>query len=225
MEKGLGYFPGRHDDRDEPLLTHVRTLRKPQFTGSRFWQNRLRLDQGREGACVGFGFVQGYNSSPVPHNYSNAYAQDVYRNATYHDDWPNVDWRNSSGTSVRAGAEEMLKRGLINAYAFSYDVEEVAMWIMNKNPVVIGVDWYEGMYEAVTENRFYITPTGRKTGGHCTLLDGVRWNKDEKDYFRGLNSWGSGWGDHGRFKLSVDDLHKLLQAPGGVACTWVEHRL
>lgn len=222
-EKGLGFFPGREDSRDEPLSAHVSTIKEITTSGRQFWQNKLRLDQGSEGACVGFGFVQGYNSSPIPHAYPNEYANDVYRSATQHDDWPSVDWRTSSGTSVRAGAEEMLRRGLINAYAFTYDVEEVALWILNKNPVVIGVDWFEGMDHPNADNNYYIEPTGRQRGGHCTLLDGVRWLDDK--YFRGLNSWGKNWGENGRFKITDNYLQELLDRPSGVACTWVESRV
>jgi hypothetical protein len=194
----------------------------PMVKGSRFYYNPMKLDQGEEGACVGFGHIQGYNSDPVRHRMDNNYAQDVYRNATLHDDWPNEDWTNSSGTSVRAGAEELLKRGLIKGYAFTYSVDEIATWILNKGPVVIGVDWYAGMDRPSSGSDFYIKPTGRKRGGHCTLLDGVRWYRESRDYFRVLNSWGPDWGFTGRARITASDLHDLLSEPYAVACTWVE---
>lgn len=221
-EKGLGWFPGPVDDRDWELAPRVRRLRQPRTKGSMWYVNPMRLDQGEEGACVGFGHTQGYNAAPKQHKCTNDVGFMVYRNATLHDEWPNEDYTNSSGTSVRAGAAEMVRQGFIEGYAFTYDVEEVAMWLLNKHPVVIGVDWYEGMDNPTKSNNFFIEPTGRKRGGHCALLDGVRWNENERDYFRGLNSWGSDWGHDGRFRLTVASFEKLLTAKWAVACTWVE---
>lgn len=182
----------------------------------------MRLDQGSEGACVGFGHTQGYNSQPAQHFLDNDYALDVYHQATLRDEWPNQDWTNSEGTSVRAGAKEMKRRGLIPAYAFTYNVEEVAVWLLNKGPVVIGCNWYTGMDGPTSTNNYYIVPTGSVRGGHCILIDGVRWGGDNRDYFRLLNSWGRSWGDAGHCKIKIADLEKLLEQNSGVGCTWTE---
>ena len=222
MDKGLGFYPGRFDERDYPLEERLGKIRQPVTTGSRFYYNPMKLDQGEEGACVGFAHTQGYNSDPVRHKLGNDYALDVYRKATLHDDWPNDDWTNSSGTSVRAGAEEMLKRGLIPAYAFTYSVTEIANWVLNKGPVIIGIDWYSGMDNPNKKNKYFIKPTGSKRGGHATLIEGVRWYRAKDDYFRILNSWGSNWGIAGRCKITANDLHDLLSEPYAVGCTWVE---
>ena len=221
-EKGLGFFPGREDDRDWLLERRLESIVVPKVKGSKFYFNPMKLDQGSEGACVGFGHVQGFNSDPKRHKKGNDYGHEVYREATYIDDWPNEDWTNSSGTSVRAGAEVMLKRGHIPGYAFTYSVQEIATWILNKGPVIIGVDWYAGMDRPSQKNDYFIKPTGARRGGHCTLIDGVRWNRDSSDYFRVLNSWGPDWGFGGRARITAEDLHKLLSEPYAVGCTWVE---
>lgn len=218
---GLGYFPAK-DERDYPLKARIDQLESPKTRGSKWWQNLLRLNQGAWDACVGFAHVQALNSSPTPHNYDDAYAIEVYKKATYIDEWPRDNWSTDGGTSVRAGAKEMQRRGHIPAYAFTRDVEQVALWILNKNPVIIGINWYWSMDECNPENDYYLHVQGQRAGGHATVLDGARWNGDSRDYFRGLNSWGGWWGDDGRFKLKVQSLEKLLGENGSQACTWVE---
>lgn len=217
--KGLGFFPGSVDERDYELRPSLARIVRPRTQGGHWWFNPMRLDQGAEGACVGFGWTQNANSSPSSYRHSNDEARQVYYRARQLDEWPGEDY---DGTSVRAGAKSVLEKGWIQSYAFTYDVEEIAMWLLNKGPVTIGVDWHEGMDNPVKENNYYIRVEGRIRGGHCTLLDGVRWNGNERDYFRGLNSWGREWGMDGRFRISVPDLDKLLKADSGVAATAVE---
>lgn len=195
---------------------------EPKTYGARWYWNGMRLDQGEEGACVGFGHTQGYNSSPKTHKLGNDYAQQVYREATLIDEWPNEDWTNSSGTSVRAGAKIIKARGLIEGYAFTYSVHEIAMWLLNKGPVVIGVDWWTGMDNPNEANNYYITPTGYQRGGHCTLLDGIRWWGQSDDYIRGLNSWGPEYGYNGRFRIRIPEFTELMSAQYATGCTWVE---
>lgn len=219
--KGLGFRPGPEDPRDYSLKASIDRLRQPQTRGSKWWNNPARLNQGSEGACVGFGHTQGYNSAPKQHTLDNAYALDVYRQATLIDEWPE-DWTNSEGTSVRAGAKEMARRGLIPAYAFTYNVDEVVVWILNKGPVVFGCNWYTGQDNPRPNNDYFIKPTGQIRGGHCILVDGVRFNGNDQDYFRLLNSWGRSWGDDGRCKIKIPDFEKLLKQNAGVACTWIE---
>lgn len=218
--KGLGFRPGSVDERDYSLMAAARRIEAPKTTGSKFWVNPMRLDQGAEGACVGFGWMQNINSSPKRAQHSNEEALALYHRAQEAwDEWPGTNYE---GTSVRAGAKATQEKGWIASYAFSYDVEEVAFWIINEGPVVIGVDWYRGFFNPTKEDNYFLRLTGAVEGGHCTLLDGVRFNRNDRDYFRGLNSWGWDWGFDGRFKMTFDVLDKLLTDPSGVACTSVE---
>lgn len=219
LEKGLGFYPGPVDERDWKLGAFLARETRPKTTGSRWWQNLERLDQGREGACVGFGWTQRVNAAPKQQRLDNAYARDLYKLAQTLDPWPGEDYE---GTSVRAGGDAARQQGIISGYAFSTDLEEIAAWILNKGPVVIGVDWHEGMSNPSRENNYFIEPTGAVRGGHAICVDGVWFNRDNRDYFRLLNSWGPGWGNDGRCKLKWDDMAKLLSKPYAACATAVE---
>lgn len=224
LGKGLGYYP-YPDERDHPLKARIDRLEAPKSKGSKWWENSLRLDQDGWDACVGFAHVQAFNSAPTRHSLGNDYAIEVYKNATFIDEWPGDDWSTSGGTSVRAGAKEMQKRGHIPAYAFTRDIEELAVWVLSKGPVVIGVDWWSEMDNPIAADDYYVHVQGHKVGGHAIVVDGCRFNGDKKDYFRLLNSWSAEWGDGGRCKIKVQSLESLLNARGGTACTWVEREL
>lgn len=217
--KGLGFHPGPVDERDFALAPRVGAISRPKTKGSTFYLNLCRLNQGAEGACVAFSWTQRVNAAPKTHRYDDPYAFNLYALAKTLDEWPGEDY---DGTSVRAGAKASQQKKLINAYAFTYDVEEMAMWILNKAPVVIGVDWMENMDSPSKENDYYVKPTGRVRGGHAICVDGVRWNGDDRDYFRCLNSWSREWGMEGRCKVSVPDMDYLMKRDGAVCATAVE---
>ncbi len=220
--KGLGWIPGPIDNRDQPLGAALERLGAQRTSGSRFWASPpARLDQGREGACVGFSWTNSVNAAPKLHRYSNTIAQQVYKRAQQIDEWPGEDY---SGTSVRAGAKSCAERGWIKSYAFTQDVKEAVLWVLNHRPVVIGIDWYDSMYKAKQENGYYIKPEGDVVGGHAITVDGVRFFEGGggQDYVRLLNSWGASFGYQGRCKLTFPDFEKLLSEKYAIAATATE---
>jgi hypothetical protein len=218
--KGLGFFPGPVDERDYELRPQIQRMTAPKTKGSMFRSVYVKLDQGSEGACVGFSFTNLYNSTPVSHRNTDRDAYDLYKLAQReYDPWAGDAYE---GTSVRAGAMAARARNLIPAFAFTYDLEEIAVWILNKGPVVVGVDWLEGMDDPSRKNDYYVHPTGAVRGGHAICIDGVRWERDSRDYFRMLNSWGPNWGMGGRCRITVGELGDLLRRQGSVCCTAVE---
>lgn len=179
----------------------------------RYWDRGDTLDQGREGACVGFGWTAWYNCKPRGFYASkdNDYARTVYRRAQQIDEWP--DTPPEEGTSVRAGARIMLEDDTLDEYLWAYSVEDVRAWILAKGPVVTGSKWTSGMYN--TDSGGYLHPTGHIVGGHCVCLYGAARNGD----VLGVNSWSDSWGREGSFKLSDADLRRLIAMGGFVAAT------
>lgn len=218
-EKGLGFLPGSVDDRDWRLSAFVERLTAPREKGSQWWYNPLTLDQGSEGSCVGHAWTQGANAAPKTHHYDHPFAYSLYKRAQALDEWAGEDYE---GTSVRAGGKAAREKGLVSGFAYATGVDEVAMWVLNKGSVVIGIDWMTGMDRPLKENGYYVTPTGRVRGGHALILDGVRHYGDDKDFFRILNSWGASWGYGGHAKILKRDLEALLSEPYAAACTSVE---
>lgn len=204
------YMP-RLDDRNLPYRV---AAAPPALTErSRFWAPPLTvLDQGREGACVGHGVTHEYGASPVRGKVSNALAYEVYRAAQRIDEW---EGENYSGTSVRAGMLVGRDRGWWEGFRWALNMGELRA-ALELGPVVIGVDWYEGMYDAPGG---IVRPTGRVVGGHCLLITGYtpRHPGIRSPAWRLRNSWGRTWGINGTAYIPSGDLGQILFAAGGEA--------
>lgn len=189
----------------------IRPLLGVPVLRERSWRCLSRLDQGREGACVGFGWSHELAAEPVHVPVSNVSARGLYHRAQQLDEWPGEGYE---GTSVLAGAKAVQEAGHMAEYRWALNLPDVLATISAYGPVVIGVDWHEGQMR--TDARGYITPTGPIMGGHCTLLRGLI-RENRRWVTVGRNSWGADWGIRGDFKLAADDLGALL-ANGGEAC-------
>lgn len=215
QEKGMGLRDSQ-DMRDalHPMRVHLENVTAlPEY---RYWDRGDTLDQGREGACVGFGWTAWFNCKPTGfyRQRDNAYAFSVYRAAQLIDEWD--DTPPEEGTSVRAGARVMLVKETLAEYLWARTADEVRAWILGKGPVVIGSKWTARMRE--TDAAGYIHPTGPNEGGHCTMLYAVARNGD----VLGQNSWDDDWGREGTFKLSTVGLDQLIALGGFVAATAIQ---
>lgn len=197
----------------------------------------LWLDQGAEGACVGFGYGQDLASTPaVVGGVNNSYARLLYHLIQREDPWPGGSYVGAEpfyeGTSVLTGAKVLTGLGYYKSYDWGLNARDVAEGIaFSGGPAIMGLDWFEGMFN--TDSEGFIKPTGDVMGGHCILAVGVKivwktWvniassrNWDNVDYERSYillhNSWGPSWGIAGRAKLSLADLD-LLMGRLGEAC-------
>jgi hypothetical protein len=176
------------------------------------WTCLPRLDQGREGSCVGHGWAHELAADPVRvRDVTHGTALAIYHRAQQLDEWPGEQYE---GTSVLAGAKAVQEQGHMAEYRWAFGVDDVLAALSAHGPVVIGVDWHEGQMR--TDARGYITPTGPVMGGHCTLLRGLIRERGGWVCV-GRNSWGRDWGIGGDFKLAAEDLGVLL-ANAGEAC-------
>lgn len=192
--------------RDYPITTTIEqtTLR------SKWWRHTAKLDQGREGACVGFAWAHELNADPYEVlEVTDAYAQKLYKRAQQLDQWAGEDY---SGTSVLAGAKAVAELGHLSEYRWAFGIEDVLLTLAWHGPVVLGIDWYYGMYTP-DANR-YIRPGGQRVGGHA--IEALAYDHDNQDVWL-LNSWGADWGLDGLCRIKVADLDRLL-GDGGEAC-------
>lgn len=189
----------------------------------REWRPGIPLDQGTEGACVGFGWTGELIAAPKPDrnvfpHTADVYARSIYRQAQRIDEWEGEDYE---GTSVLAGAKIVQRLELIESYRWAFTIEDVRDTIITTGPVVIGVPWTMGMAEP--DERNLIAPTGDLLGGHCVFvyeyhpkkrLPGDYWGRHR--VFRIRNSWGDSWGRGGSAHIRYGDLADLLAQ--GEAC-------
>lgn len=179
------------------------------------WPVNLWLNQGQEGACVGFGFSHEAAAEPVAvPNVTDKYARETaYWGVQKLDSWPGGAYPGASpfyeGTSVLTGAKWMKRNGFYTGYHWAFSALDVALAISYLGPVVLGVNWYRQMYHPDAGG--FLNLRGPIIGGHCILAIGFN---AETNYFTLHNSWGKNWGDNGTAKLTAQALDKLLSNRG-----------
>lgn len=173
------------------------------------WDDYAYLDQGSDGACVGFGtsgeLAAEPNSAP---NVDYTFAMDLYHDAQRIDEWPGEDYE---GTSVLAGAKVAQNRGFYSSYLWATNETDVAATVSNFGPVIIGVNWHEDMMD--TDADGFVHVSGEVVGGHCVVVIGI---DVENGFYTFRNSWSQSWGQNGEGKISRKDMVKLIADDGDV---------
>jgi len=223
---------------DERNLAH-RISADPYGSGlamrSRYWvPGSVVTNQGSEGACVGHGVVNEAMASPVRvipgrrwttllHRdvEANNVAATVYSRAKEIDEWEGVDY---DGTSVRAGMLVGRERGWWEGFRWALNMGELRA-ALEEGPVVIGVEWREGMYDTWIDGQVRVT--GSTVGWHCLLVTGYApsWNGWGRPYYRWRNSWGPSYGRNGSAYIHADDLNSILFKAGGEAAVAIGRKL
>lgn len=222
MERILDWVP-RFDERSRnyPITAIVGKSLRPR---NRTWKPGQILDQGSEGACVGFGWTAEALATPVKVSLDRVkadiprdptdFSHFVYKSAQRIDEW---EGENYSGTSVLAGAKVMKEVGTLKEYRWAFSTNDLLLGIAARGPAVLGIPWYDSMYEAPNG---VVSVKGRAVGGHCITAVGYRTSSKHFDGAPSVvlvNSWGPEWGNNGVAEISVSDLDRLLQS-GGEAC-------
>lgn len=175
---------------------------------------QANLDQGSEGACVGFSWTQELASRPVVVRGLDAdYARGIYHAAQTMDEWPGEAYE---GTSVLAGAKAVVAAGHMGEYRWAFGLEDVIDALAWHGPVVLGIDWMNDMFDPDADGLLHAT--GGVAGGHAIEANGVSL---KRRLVRLENSWSPAWGIDGHAYIGFDDLRSLL-ANGGEACVPVQ---
>ncbi|HUW00906.1 MAG TPA: hypothetical protein VMW08_01015 [Acidimicrobiales bacterium] len=192
--------------RSFPIRSEVEGQRPRSYT----WSVGAHLDQGREGACVGFAMAHELIARPaVVEGVTASDALRIYKAAQKIDPWPGEDYE---GTSTLAGVKTIASDGHLKEYRWAFGLEDLILAVGYHGPALIGVNWYEGMFD--TDRDGFIHHSGLIAGGHCTLVHSVN---VPGEFFRIHNSWGPEWGVGGDAKISWVDMGRLL-AEDGEAC-------
>jgi hypothetical protein len=190
------------------------------------WRLETYLDQGPDGACVGFAFSHELAARPgVVSGINNTYAKHLYWDAQRADPWLGGSYPDASpqyeGTSTVAGAQVAKRRGFIKEYRWALNIMDLVTAVGYSGPAVMGVDWYEDMIDP--DEGGYVHPYGDIVGGHCVCLIGVRIVRTAigkvdmlRSYFVIHNSWGPDWGVDGRCGITLAELMVLW--PAGDFC-------
>ena len=181
----------------------------------RYWTPGKILNQGSLPHCVGFGWSQWLQTSPV-RTKSGPDGHAIYASCKAIDGLPpGVD-----GSYVRAGVEVMRAAGRVANYVWAFSLAELREWILLRGPVVVGTNWPRAMF--YPDEKGVVRPGGvAADAGHAYLIRGY---SSARKQFRCVNSWGAGWGQKGQFWVGEDDLWALIQQTGE-ACAAVEQPL
>lgn len=170
------------------------------------------LDQGNLGSCTGNAAVGcvGYDPfyATVSVRLNEELAVIVYSKATHLDEVPGEYPPDDTGSTGLGVAKAMTALGLISGYLWMFSFLDVLGALMQR-PLIVGTYWYESMFNP---DRFgVVTPAGRIAGGHEYILDG--WD-EATGLLSFRNSWGTRWGQGGRFYMTPASLTRLLAEDG-----------
>lgn len=195
----------------------LRALVAPQAPlKTRYWHTGPVLDQGETPECVGYGWRDWLNASPIMDKPAAPPSADaIYQAAQQLDGMPLPH----DGSTVRAGAQVLQQHGRIAEYRWASGLQDVLQWLSQSGTVVVGTNWHEAMFTPDHEGVLHLG--GGVAGGHCYLLIGL---SVERRMARMLNSWGPNWGERGRAWLHWNDLEGLL-ADDGEAAAAIEQRV
>ncbi len=195
----------------------VRTLLAAKQPRSYTWRCPYWFDQGQEGRCVEFAWVHEAGARPILVDQSLLAKilslKLIYWPAQVEDEWPGGSYPGAEpqyeGTSVLAGVKVATRLGLYREYRWAFGLDDLILALGYAGPAVLGVDWYEDMFEPDAEGFLHVA--GGVVGGHAILCNGVSLRRRA---FRLHNSWGRSWGQDGAAWISFDDMEKLLHSKG-----------
>lgn len=215
---GLGriYSPDARDI-NYPMRNLVKPSAVVGITHRNWYADGAWLDQGNTGTCVGHAWAHWFEDGPYTHPGTiDPFA--IYDLATELDEWPGNEHDRDAGTSTRAGCEALIQMGHVSSYHWAFDVETIRDTILTLGPVVVGTNWYTGMFDPWPDGksgyRPILKPGGSIAGGHEYVLDGVN---IVEEWFRMKNSWGRGWAYNGFAWIRFADMERLLNEDGDAA--------
>jgi len=204
------------DKRDAKYLLPPPRKKPRNRKSYRYWHaNGWWGDQKLSPYCVGFAWAHWLEDGPVTHRGKPPIEKpiSIYNDAQMVDEWEGEDYE---GTSVRAGAKVLKKRGYIEQYRWANDIDDVIYTLLYRGPMVVGTWWYEHMSHPDAQTIMDVS--GFNMGGHAYLLNGIN---TKTDLLRVKNSWGRDWGNAGHAYIAIDDFAELL-ADEGEACLAIE---
>lgn len=202
------------DDRDKKYLITDKfseLLKISRTSTSRYWMaDGWWGDQKNTPQCVGYAWAHWLEDGPVEQSGTPPIVkpQIIYSNAQKLDEWSG---ENYDGTSVRGGVKYLKSINKVSSYYWAFDLQSLITTVLNLGPVVVGTNWYEGMFYPNT--RGIIRATGRLAGGHAYVINGV---DTKTKMFRLKNSWGRLWGQKGHAYISFKDMERLIREQGEI---------
>ena len=173
-----------------------------------------KLDQGPNGACVGFGWANELRAYPkAVAGIDYAAAVRIYRAAQKLDGFPD----DQDGSSVIAGAKAVRNLGYIDGFHWAFTINDLCQAVSHLGPAVVGTTWLNSMFDPDPQGLLEVDFGSGEAGGHCYLVSGLLLTSTiahGEPLLRIRNSWGEGWGRKGDAFIRVSDFAQLLDRDG-----------
>jgi hypothetical protein len=194
---------------------------------NRSWERMLPvLDQGQLGSCTGNAGTGALGTQPYYDAYGRSalgasadpasgeqFAAQLYEAATVVDGTPGVYPPDDTGSSGLAICKVLKSRGTIPGYRWARSAYGF-LRLLQDGPVLQGMPWYKAFFHPDAQGFVDSDPqwsTSGVAGGH--EIEAVAVELDTKDAFSSVityvNSWGTGWGDSGRFRMRLRTYEQL----------------
>jgi hypothetical protein len=173
----------------------------------------LPLDQGSIGSCTANALCGAMDSAPDNaggQTFDESKAVQLYELETKLEGkpYPPND-PGGSGLMVCKAAKQL---GWIKSYSHAFGIHH-ALGALVLRPVITGIDWYTSFDTPDPQGLVQIAPGAKVRGGHEVVADGID-APNELVWF--WNSWGTSFGDGGRFCMSFATWEQLLSNQGDV---------
>lgn len=228
------YRLGRHEEHDPRSLAYAHGVLPASAIKSVSWTRRIPiLNQGNKGSCTGnaeTGAIGtdslGRTATPTvtvkadtkgvftagTRTLDETFAVDAYTLNTLLDSIPgNMPGEDTGSTSLACGKSGK-QLGVFAGYTHAYTYDAL-LSALQSGPVLIGIPWYNSMFEPKSDGQIVVDTTSGLAGGHEMVVREFDLLHDEvwPD-----NSWDTSWGLQGRGYFKGADLRVLLSQGGDV---------
>jgi hypothetical protein len=136
------------DPRSRSYRARDEVARTARF--KRVWTTRKAgpLDQGREGECVGFACAGELAAKPAAFTVTDETGRKIFAAARSIDLSEGRDF--PDGATVIAGLQACRRANYFLKFLWCFGIDDTINWIVRRGPVILGIPWYDGMYDPDT---------------------------------------------------------------------------